>query len=138
MRKMTLDGRIVHEAPLVNLTPDGARLKPGAVGNPSEVPDIMRERMQASLPPVIRRDPRQRFDQLWLTLLNDARNHFQRTGYIAWPQSIVNELKALGWKEGKPDMWAEVELLTRKYITESENKNKATASRSVTTPGHGH
>lgn len=141
MRKIEIaTGRILNEAPAAIVEKGEIRWNPRSpvTQAPGEVPEDMQERMYKSLPPVVRRVPRQRFEQVLQTLINDAREKFQRTGYIAWPQSVINELKALGWQEGKPDMHNEVLLLARKYIEQGENRGKEVAGKFVTTPGHGH
>lgn len=134
MRKLSADGTVINEAPLVKYNP-AKRDFEFDYSHPFFHANESRTFEDA---PVVRRTPRARFEQVLQTLITDAREQFQRTGYIAWPQSIVAELKAMGWKEGKPDMWNEVELLARKYIEEGANKAKATNSKFVTTPGHGH
>jgi hypothetical protein len=107
-------------------------------GQTYKIPEKWRSRMVAGIPPEVRTTPREKFEALLQALIFDARTMFLRDGVVHWPASIKRELQAIGWKEGKPDMWKEVELLARRYVEITANKQRETDNKHVTTDWHGH
>jgi len=102
------------------------------------VPDSVVAKMHEGLPPVIRRTPRQRYKVLVDRLVQDGLKSYKAVGYPVWPKSIQDELKTLGWKEGDPRLYEQVEALATKMIVAGENKQREKDARKVTRDWHGH
>jgi len=102
------------------------------------VPTDMVQRMHAGLPPVIRRTARERYKVLIDRLVADGMKTYRAYGYPVWPKSVQDDLKALGWKEGDPRFYDQVEALARKYIEEGANKQREKDAKVTSREWHGH
>lgn len=102
------------------------------------IPQDMVRRMHEGLPPIIRRTPRERYKVLIDRLVADGLKSYRAYGYPVWPKSVQDDLKALGWKEGDPRLYEQVEALARKYIEEGAQKQRAKDARKSTLDWHGH
>jgi hypothetical protein len=101
-------------------------------GQTYRVPDEMVRRMH-DLPTGPRLSDRAKFENLLQQLITDARTMFLRDGVVHWPASIKKQLMEMGWKEGKPNMWNEVEMLARRYVVATANRQKERDGKHVTT-----
>jgi hypothetical protein len=107
-------------------------------GQVFKVPEEMQRSMFEGLPPEARTSPREKFEALLQQLITDARTMFLRDGVVRWPESIKRQLVALGWREGKPNLWDEVEMITRHYVEMTANKQREEDRKKVVRDGHGH
>lgn len=95
-------------------------------------------KLYEDLPPIVRREPRQRYEVLLNQLVEQGLKTYRAYGYPVWPKSIQQELKVLGWKEGDPDFYAQAEALAGKFIKEYAQKQKAKDQRKSALDWHGH
>jgi len=98
----------------------------------------MRAELSVGLPDVVRRSARERYRVLVRMLFDEGQRSYEMFGYPVWPKSIQAELKALGWKEGNPNLEGQVEALARKYIEEGARIQKAKDDRKVALDWSGH
>lgn len=131
-------GRVATGKGLIHHTeasrgPDGKFRKFAA---PSQ--EQMKAELSQGLPPVIRREARARYQVLIKRLFEDGQKTQQIFGYPVWPKSIQDELRALGWQFGNPDLQGQVEALARKYIEEGARKQKEKDEKKVALDWHGH
>ena len=113
------------------------RWNPNARAN-EPVPDQLVRQLKENLPPMPRREPRERYRVLIQKLVQDALPSYRRLGYPVWPYSVQQELKALGWKEGDPKLWEQVESLARYYIERGARMQKEQDDRQTSIGWHGH
>ena len=131
------NGQVKIRRPSIRWNPRTERveLKP-EMRRPTPVPQSMVDRMH-DLPPEIRQSPRQRYSALVQRLVKDART-FSHDGRVIWPESVVNELKAAGWRNGNPNLWEEVELLARRVVETGANKQREQDNKRVALDWSGH
>lgn len=98
----------------------------------------MKAALTADLPPVVRREARERYRVLVNRLYADGLRSYELFGYPVWPKSIADELRAFGWKEGNPDLWGQVETLARRYVEQGAHKQRESDQRKTTLDYHGH
>ncbi len=89
----------------------------------TRIPGMIRS-LEDRLPPIIRRTPRERFLSLSRTLLAEGMRTHRVLGYPVWPRSVQDELRAMGWKEGNPDLAGQVEALARRYIERGSRRQQ--------------
>ncbi len=105
---------------------------------PAPTPEQMKAELSKDLPPVIRREARERYRVLANRLYADGLKSYELFGYPVWPKSVQDELRAFGWKEGNPDLWGQVEALARKYVEEGAHKQKEKDQKKSSLDWHGH
>lgn len=76
------------------------------------------EQIIATLPPDVHIAHRERYQMLCRKLLAD------RMALGHWPASVEAELRAIGWRAGKPTLLQEVEELASRYIVEAANRQR--------------
>lgn len=103
-----------------------------------EVPQAMVEQMQAQLPPVIRREPRERLKVLVQRMVEDAMRSKRQFGYVRWPASVEKELRAVGWREGEPDLVGKIEEAAARLMEVAANRQRMSDQRKATLDWHGH
>ena len=136
-------GRALRERELTLVPQDRAdkvvgekRWNPRAMA-PEPVPDQLLRQLR-DVPAMPRREPRERFKVLVAKLVQDALPSYRRLGYPVWPVSVQQELKALGWREGDPKLWEQVESLARSYIERGARMQAEQDSHKVSRGWHGH
>lgn len=105
---------------------------------PSPSPEQMKAELSRDLPPVVRREARERYKVLVNRLFADGMKSYETFGYPVWPKSIQEELRVLGWKTGNPDLRGQVEALAKKYIEEGARKQRAKDAHKTALDWHGH
>jgi hypothetical protein len=112
---------------------------------PTEIPTHILSKLM-DVPKPKSRTPRERMEPLVQNLLDQAAKSKAAFGYVAWPKSIAEEIKALGWKLGDPDLLkktenAEVEAI-RTYagwlMVETAQKQREQDRKKVTLDWSGH
>lgn len=151
LRKGPVVGAIprVHSDGRVELVPWQRATRVGSPGQENEwnarvmmqnvpVPEEMVRRMQSSLPPTIRRTPRERLRVLVERLVTDARRSQATFGYVRWPKSIEAELKLIGWKEGEPLLLERIEALAARFMEKAAHQQRISDQRKSALDWHGH
>ena len=101
----------------------------------------------SDLPPIVRRTPRQKYESLVQQLADYAIQSLRATGKVHWPQSILLELKKLGWMDGDPRLdnlgtlegaMKQIEDLAHKWTPEFANKQRAKDAKRTTLDWSGH
>lgn len=105
---------------------------------PAPSPEQMKAELTKDLPPVVRREARERFKVLVNRLYEDGLKTYQAHGYPVWPKSIQDELAVLGWQIGNPDLRGQVEALARKYVEEGARKQREKDQKKSVLDWHGH
>lgn len=98
----------------------------------------MRRVLEADLPPIIRRTPRERYLALLQRLRTEAEKSVQLHGRVIWPASLQAELTALGWRAGNPDLAGQVEALARRMFEKAAHQQADSDRSKVTRDWHGH
>ena len=137
-------GRDLRERELT-LVPQGRSAKvvgqkrwnPQAVANEPTQEQLVRQ-LKEDLPALPRREAPERFRVLIQKLVKDALPSYRRLGYPVWPSSVQAELTALGWKQGDPKLWEQVESLARYYIERGARMQKEQDDRQTSIGWHGH
>lgn len=101
-------------------------------------PDQMRAELEAGLPQVVRRDARARYLVLLERLRAEAEKSVALTGQVIWPQSLQNELNAMGWRAGNPDLAGQVEALARRMFEKASHQQAESDRNKVSRDWHGH
>jgi len=104
---------------------------------PEPVPEQLIRQLK-DVPAMPRREARERFKVLVQKLVQDALPSYRRLGYPVWPSSVQAELTALGWKQGDPKLWEQVESLARYYIERGARMQKEQDDRQTSIGWHGH
>jgi hypothetical protein len=111
------------------------------------IPDAAVERMKAALPPVVRRDPKERYRAVLEGISRAAIESYRRTGRIIWPASAERELKEIAWKTGDPtltdlggidQLQRQVAALTRHVLETNEVSQKQQDGHRTTVDWTGH
>jgi hypothetical protein len=132
----TIDGERVarlvpwHQAARQHSKAKGETEDRWALPDPTEV-DVTEE-VIGTLPPATFIPHRERYRILVRQLLQD------RLATGSWPASVEADLRALGWKMGKPTLLQEVEALASRYIVEAANHQKNQDQHRVSVDHNGH
>jgi len=110
---------------------------PRATAN-EPTPEQLVRQLKEDVPVMPRREAPERFKVLVQKLVQDALPSYRRFGYPVWPSSVQTELKTLGWKEGDPKLWEQVESLARYYIERGARMQKEQDDRQTSIGWHGH
>jgi hypothetical protein len=99
------------------------------------------EDMKSTLPPVIRRSPRQRMESMMQRIVEQAVTSYRITGKAQWPKSTLDTLGEIARKNNDPQLLKEGGIeqviyqgkaLARHLAEEGENRQKAQDSKRTT------
>lgn len=110
------------------------------------VPYEMQQKMIEGLPPMIRREARERYDALVKRLLKDMQHIKLVTGKYVPPASIAEEIRQASWRFGDPTLLkrienvepAAVEVYASYLLMDAANRQKIKDKRKVALDWHGH